>query len=225
MISKKKTTVSALRQFLGISLEDFAVVIDKSPSTVASLESGRLKLSQKTASDIAGQTGVELEWLLSGKPKSEPYVLDDKGQRWPYSKAIFELTQAEITKYEDWDQDPEGAFVYGIVTILDWLSVHQKAVAEKNERLVCYLMRQFINSLVERFGKDDRAFLNVNADNLLLGQKGVWKFTTVDYRGVHLMLRGVKSSEQMEKACLEMLREVRAAQERENQENPNVPAS
>ncbi len=117
MISKQKTTVSALRQLLGVSLEDFAVVIDKSVSTVASLESGRLKLSQSTALEISKATGVALEWLLSHKPKSEPYSLDAQGNRTPYSKDVYERTQAAIAEDMDWVENPEDALPSAIVVI------------------------------------------------------------------------------------------------------------
>lgn len=48
MKSKGKTSVAVLRQKLSLSVDELAKLIGKSPHTIVSLESGRLKLSEKT---------------------------------------------------------------------------------------------------------------------------------------------------------------------------------
>jgi transcriptional regulator with XRE-family HTH domain len=58
-----------LRQILGLTVEEFAKLIGKSLTTVNSLETGRLKLSEETAFRISQETGVEMHWLLKGKSK------------------------------------------------------------------------------------------------------------------------------------------------------------
>ena len=65
--SQLKSKVARLRLITGETAESFAGIIGKSMSTLRSLETGRLKLSEKTASQISCATGVSLRWLLEDK--------------------------------------------------------------------------------------------------------------------------------------------------------------
>src|SRR5580700_991782 len=95
MISRQKTTVAALRQKLGLSVEEFGQLIGKSISTVTKLENGLLKLSVETAIKISNETGVDLQWLMAGDPKEDAYSTDEVWDRKePYTKELFERIQA-----------------------------------------------------------------------------------------------------------------------------------
>ena len=71
--SQQKSKVAQTRLITGETAEAFADIIGKSISTLRSLESGRLKLSEKTASDISSATGVSFSWLMSEK-NTDPIV-------------------------------------------------------------------------------------------------------------------------------------------------------
>jgi len=57
-----------------------------SRSTINSLESGRLKMSEKMAKRMFHETEISPEWLLAGEASAPPM----SGYNEPYSKAIFE---------------------------------------------------------------------------------------------------------------------------------------
>jgi transcriptional regulator with XRE-family HTH domain len=95
MRSLGKTTTAVVRAEVGLSLEEFAELIGKAPSTVESLEGGRLALSEKTALEISKKFGVGLTWLLAGDPKSapvnlqgKPWTVEDYEKRWAVDKGL-----------------------------------------------------------------------------------------------------------------------------------------
>ncbi len=108
---------------------------------------------------------------------------------------------------------------------------------ERREQLACYLMRQALNDLVERLGKDDEAFIRVNPDSYLVDQKGVHRFVQYeDDNGKNqlaLLQLGPRDrppevdKKAMKKAQQEIFREIREelreAQEREKKK-PSNPA-
>jgi transcriptional regulator with XRE-family HTH domain len=164
MISQKKTTIAVLRQMLGLSVEDFGKLIDKSVSTVTKLENGMLKLSEETAQSIWAETGVDMAWLLADKPKEEPYFTNVEDGKSPYSKDTFERVRAAKQKL---DPNPRDAALYLAVSdsaANDWHSVYAHAHETGNGHLALYLFRRFLDGLVERLGKDDEEFLRINQD-------------------------------------------------------------
>src|ERR1700733_7798809 len=92
---REKTTVAVLRQKIGLSVEEFGQLIGKSISTVTKLENGLLKLSVETAMKISNETGVEVKWLMAGKPKEDPnWIEEGWNRKEPYNKELFEKIQA-----------------------------------------------------------------------------------------------------------------------------------
>jgi transcriptional regulator with XRE-family HTH domain len=86
--SERRTTVAVLRLKTGLSAEEFGQLIEKSLSTVKSIESGKLALSVRTAATIAQKTGISLRWLLDGDVSAP--MIDDSGEPWTvetYEKA------------------------------------------------------------------------------------------------------------------------------------------
>jgi transcriptional regulator with XRE-family HTH domain len=120
--------VAVLRLATGLSAEEFGQLIGKSLSTVKSLESGKLALSELTAAIIANKTDIAMRWLLA-EDASAPMV-DTKGNPWTvesYERARIKpvhpagrwITPSEIeeqidrlrTLLENQDQDFEmGTF-------------------------------------------------------------------------------------------------------------------
>ncbi len=90
MKSTVSTVVSVVRLGTELPAPEFAKLIGKPYSTLKSLESGRLKLSERTALDISKATGVGLAWLLSGDPQEPPTT--DQGE--PWTRETFDRVQA-----------------------------------------------------------------------------------------------------------------------------------
>lgn len=85
--SQQKSKVAQTRLITGETAEAFADIIGKSLPTLRSLETGRLKLSEKTALDISRATGVSLRWLLDDK--SIPPFCDDTHPATPFTKESY----------------------------------------------------------------------------------------------------------------------------------------
>jgi transcriptional regulator with XRE-family HTH domain len=194
MISREKTTVAVLRQKLGLSVEEFGQLIGKSLSTVTKLEVGLLKLSVETAIKISNETGVDVEWLMAGEPKEDPLSTDEESNRKePYSKELFEQIQAfkKSGTRIGFGNKPARRFITAVNVTSDWFSVYNAAVeADATEgdgvkaQHIAYLMGEFLAGLVERFGKDDEAFLRLNAGARIIDADGRdWVFEQRELMG------------------------------------------
>jgi transcriptional regulator with XRE-family HTH domain len=173
MISRQKTTVAVLRQVLGLSVEEFGQLIGKSVSTVTKLENGLLKLSEETAFTISQETGVDMHWLMTGNPKEKPYHFDEwENRKESYQKQRFEIIQAQKIKGTKYRGEPKWRLRYAIDAVTDWFSVHNAAAENDKAELALYLMRQFLDGLVDRLGKDDEAFLRLNANARIIDTAG-----------------------------------------------------
>jgi transcriptional regulator with XRE-family HTH domain len=159
MISQRKTAFAVLRQELGLSVEEFARLLQKSVSTVTKLDNGQLKLSEETAVVISQQTGVAIKWLLDGDPKDKPYSIDpgDNSRR-PYSKELFEKIQARKAPKIRFSRNLKRDLVFAIPPIVDWLSIYANAAKTGQDDLALYLMNRYLDQLAKRFGKDDGTF-------------------------------------------------------------------
>ena len=182
MQSQKKTSVAVLRTQLGLTVEEFAKLIGKSVSTVTSLETGRLNLSEETAYDIYTQTGVSMKWLLDGNPKEKPYMIEDDSKR-PYTKDLFERIQAHLKRGITYTTNPARILPLALSEIGDWISVRTKAVNAGNYELAYYLLRNFLDQLVERLGKDDEATAQLNEKARLYdADRSEWRLVHEDDR-------------------------------------------
>lgn len=179
MQSKKKTTVAVLRTLLGLTVEEFAKLIGKSLTTVNSLETGRLKLSEKTAHTISQETGVEMHWLLKSKPKEKPYVFDESdGLNRPYTKEVFEIAQARKKVEAPIEHNPDRLLVSALQSVAQWISIYTSAVQSGKGYLADYLMSQFLNDLGQRLGQDTDAVLKMNKNSRVIANDGSqWFFT------------------------------------------------
>jgi transcriptional regulator with XRE-family HTH domain len=184
MLSQQKTPVAVLRQLLDLSVEEFAQLVGKSVSTVTKLENGQLKLSEETAHTIYKETGVDMGWLLAGNPNEKPYMLHYSGNPMPFEKEAFELIQAEKqkkTRPEKYLKNSAHVMIRAISITADWVSIYTAAAEAGRAELAVYLMRKFLNQLVERLGKDDEAFLHYNEYARIIAADGSeWKFAESD---------------------------------------------
>jgi hypothetical protein len=94
MKSTLSTVVAVVRHETGLIAPHFAKLIGKPYATLKSLESGRLKLSERTALDISRATGVGLAWLLAGDPK-EP-IITNEGTLWTHE--IFSWHEGQAVR-------------------------------------------------------------------------------------------------------------------------------
>jgi transcriptional regulator with XRE-family HTH domain len=183
MLSKRKTTVAALRNELGISAEKFAKLIGKSVYTVHKLESGVLALSEETAHKIQQETAISMTWLLRGDPNDEPYYEDeaDPGQRHRWVKRHFELVQAAkgvkiVTKGSE-AKYRAGTIVRMLAPIAPWLGIYAKAEREGKGDLALYLLQQSLKNLEKRLGRDDKeAAASVKKTRIVAPDGSEWAF-------------------------------------------------
>ncbi len=168
MQSLQKTPVARLRQILGLSVEAFGELIDKSNSTVTKLETGILKLSEETAHEIAQQTGVAMQWLMEARPEEEPYLLDVfDGHARPWKKEFFETIQAsklEAQAKPFLELRDHSRLVGALRATGRWTSIYCSAVKQKKRGLAIYLMNKFLDELAERLGTDDAGAARVCQD-------------------------------------------------------------
>lgn len=197
MHSQLKTPVAVLRQQLGLNAEEFGELIGKSVSTVTKLENGLLKLSEETAFLISQKTCVDMQWLLDGKSDEAPYYFDpfdplDYTKR-EWTKEIFEVYQSRTTHIPaGYGKRVSWNLAAAVQAVTDLLAVYHKAAKEGKGELALYLIKQCSRDLVERLGKDDKAFLRTNAKAKLITRDGTeWQFTQNEETGaIQLVFRG-----------------------------------
>ena len=181
MISHKKTPVAVLRAMLGLSVEEFAKLVGIAPSSVNSIESGRLALSEKTALQITRETGVSVAWLLNGNAKQKPYLTKFlNGPREKYTPEEFEKIQAaKSVGPAKVSSSNELNLLWAFDTICPWFSVFYKAAENGQADLAVWLMRKAIIELAERFGENAEAALQGNDQTrITIGDE---QYLIVDY--------------------------------------------
>ncbi len=99
--SPQRHPLAVLRLKIGLGQKEMASLLKCSRPTIQAIELGKLKLSERLATEIAIQTGASLEWLLSGNPSGPPR------SQWggEYTLEEFERVQADLiqprTHYTD----------------------------------------------------------------------------------------------------------------------------
>jgi hypothetical protein len=125
-----------------------------------------------------------MRWLLTGNPDEKPCTSDHWGGTRPYTKEVFEVIQAQKqnkSRVRKYPKNPAAVMIGAISVIPDWISVYTAAEQTGKSELAVYLMRQFLNQLVERLGKDDETFLHYNEYARIVAADGSeWKFAESD---------------------------------------------
>ena len=156
MISRNKTTVAVLRQYLGIPAAEFAQLIGKSISTVTKLETGLLALSEELAFKIAEETGIAIAWLLQANPRVKPYRIDPADDsKIGWSKEIFELVQASkgVSFRLKTKTQPAPDLIKALMTSGRWLQIYSFACQHEKTELAVYLLERFLDQLAKRIGE------------------------------------------------------------------------
>lgn len=97
MRSLRSHPVAILREIIGLRQKDLAKLVNMSPRTIQAVEVGALALSERLATQISSATGVDVAWLLDGKPEATPkcsFELPGTQYGTPYTKAQFETYRA-----------------------------------------------------------------------------------------------------------------------------------
>jgi hypothetical protein len=128
--------------------------------TIQSVERGVLKLSEQLARRIAEATGAGAEWLLRGKPSSQPK--DAHGRL--LTREIWLAHEGDLPKRHGSPEQSQSrqarhrvavnvsAFLPALASVA--------AAAAKQQRLDLFAadLRETVNKLAARYGKDDRTF-------------------------------------------------------------------
>jgi transcriptional regulator with XRE-family HTH domain len=165
MKSTRSTTVAIVRQEIGLSAVDFGKLIRKGLGTVKSLESGRLKLSEKTALEISKATGVSLSWLLANDPKAP--ITDHLGRKW--DRLVFESKDGERIR-RDFSAFTKGG------------SVAMKHLKDKMQNgminILCLRMRSILES--QKGDNDKLPILYAKVDRFLYDLERAYGHTPDD---------------------------------------------
>jgi transcriptional regulator with XRE-family HTH domain len=140
--SQEKTKVAQLRAAIDVPLNEFADIAGKSPHTINSLESGRLRLSERLAARISEVTGVRLAWLLDDSMLGPP-ICDDGSELTP---ELYESYVASfiVKRREGKSKDAPREFAAMLEQLLkDALETH-------HFEIVAYRVLKFLETL----GKD-----------------------------------------------------------------------
>lgn len=164
--SQLKSKIARLRLITGETAESFADIIGKSMSTLRSLETGRLKLSEKTASEISRATGVSLRWLLADK--STPPTCEDSHPAKPFTKETYVHHIAKKRRPVFKDLSPELGLMLNFA-IRDILTAVYGAAEKGNGDIALYYLEKFAEDLGKQFPppKDRR---NAARALILLGE-------------------------------------------------------
>jgi transcriptional regulator with XRE-family HTH domain len=154
MKSTRSTTVAIVRQEIGLSAEDFGKLIGKPLGTIKSLESNRLKLSEKTARVISEKTGVAMSWLLDNNVLAPP--INTFGR--PWTKQAFESEEGARMR------ENYTAFLKGG-------SAASKHVAQRIQEYMIMLPCRRLQAILESHRTDPEAFsiLLAKVDRYLYG--------------------------------------------------------
>jgi len=162
--SKKRTTVSVVRQITGLKAKAFGDLINRSEDWVKGAESGRVKLNFENALAIKHATGVSLTWLLDGAPNSEPFV-EDSYEAIPFTRQAFDERQAMLfsgkatilRNFGELGGDAEKwseLEIFAQITLVLTLTRQAAAAALQSgkEELVVYHLAKAVADVVQRYG-------------------------------------------------------------------------
>ena len=144
--SQQKSKVAQTRLITDETAEAFAEIIGKSISTLRSLESGRLKLSEKTASDISSATGVSFSWLMSEK-NTDPFIGGVKPAK-PFTKETYEHHSSKKRRRLFSNDIPNLMLRF---PIRDIVSAVCSAVEKGNGDIALYYLEKFAEDLAKQF--------------------------------------------------------------------------
>jgi transcriptional regulator with XRE-family HTH domain len=160
------STVATLRKTIGqhrdwpCTQDDLAQRVGRARITIQSIERGVLALSEQTARRIAEVTGAGAEWLLRGKPLSQPK--DAHGR--PLTREIWLAHQNDLPKRRSSPEQRHSRQARHRIAVNVSAAIPSlasaAASAAKSRRLDLFAadLREAVKSLVARYGHDEREF-------------------------------------------------------------------
>lgn len=159
------STLTRLRQTIGLSQSALAALVGKSVHTIQSIEQGKLLMSKELALKVSHETGIDVDWLLSGEPGSTPLPLvkliansEGKTVKAPvYTKDTFEKWKVKRA-VPHWDLEEDAARLMGIASAAWYFGESTFAKYEVDE---------FLSDLEEKYNRD--TFKTKAAKDILSG--------------------------------------------------------
>jgi transcriptional regulator with XRE-family HTH domain len=156
-----RTTISVVRNEIGVTQQEFADLISKSRMTIQSLELGKLALSEKLALLISAKTGVSASWLLGNDPASP--IVDMDGR--PWTKESFEKRAGQAIESDGsftvtipYEQAPRSILYFHMLDLISNLwPTYLSAVRSGKREILEFRLSEFIKGAREAFGVDRRA--------------------------------------------------------------------
>jgi len=149
MKTQLKTRVSVTRNVSGETAEEFAGLIGKSISTLRSLETDRLALSESTAQAISHATGVSAKWLLSRADATFPVTADGLA----FSTQTYAAHRLRVrNKTRGMDASKELLQVYLPCDLLRVIASVFAASENGSAELAAHRVEKFASELEKAFG-------------------------------------------------------------------------
>ena len=148
MKTQLTTKVSITRNVSGETAEEFAGLIGKSISTLRSLETNRLVLSEATAQAISHATGVSAKWLLSGAATS-PLTADGSA----FTAQTYAAHRLRVrNKERGADTSKVLLQVYLPCDLLRVIASVYAAFENGSAELAAHRVEKFANEMAKSFG-------------------------------------------------------------------------
>lgn len=141
--------LAVLRQIIGISQGELAVLVGKSRATIQAVELRKLNLSEELGLKIALETGVSARWLLDGDPAVAPWVDSLLGPQ-KFSKETFERRRANRADAES--EEILHRLVFPEITAARFIAIYEAALEHPDRNLATYRTEKFLQALEKEFG-------------------------------------------------------------------------
>ena len=156
--SPQRHPLAVLRLKLGLGQKEMAALLKCSRPTIQAIELGKLKLSERLATEIAIQTGASLDWLLAGNPAAPQ-------SQWggEYTMEEFERVQADLVQPRTDETDLEYISEFYLDCVSRLGEALLAAIKADHYPIFRYRLRQLLQRVEEEFGtwpaiEEDRQF-------------------------------------------------------------------
>lgn len=150
--SSLRHPVAVLRQILGLSQPEFAPIVGIAESTLAKIESRRLRLSEENALRISTETGAGFRWLLNDDVTAP--ILDEN--RKPYTEQEFaRVREARAQGRHPNEREYDVSRIELHSDLRGLLQVLHSADKRGNLPLAGWRIHRFVNDLKNEFRQSE----------------------------------------------------------------------
>jgi transcriptional regulator with XRE-family HTH domain len=140
--SVNRHVLASLRNVIGLSQKKFGELCGVTRDTILSIETRRLKLSEKLAVRISEETGASTSWLLENDLSQEP--IDP--YKVPITKSTFEHCQSESI-----DNSVERNRYMLAIAFTSIATAQAKAMEQGQARFFFYKLNRYLALLEDEF--------------------------------------------------------------------------